>query len=87
MVEKLYSDLFCINVPLPDSTLKHLNLYVMRTPERNLIIDTGFNHKICFEAMMAGLNKLGIDLENTDIFVTHFHADHFSILYARVTGF
>lgn len=79
MIEELYPDLFCIKVPLPDSPLKYLNSYVVRTPERNLIIDTGFNHKICFDSMMAGLNELGIDLKNTDIFITHFHADHFGL--------
>ena len=29
---------------------------------------------------MNGLNTLGIDLANADIFVTHFHADHFSLV-------
>lgn len=80
MVEEVCSDLFCIKVPLPDSPLKYLNSYVVRTPYRSLIIDTGFNNKVCFDAMTTGLNKLGIDLDQADIFVTHFHADHFSLV-------
>lgn len=80
MVKEIYPELFCINVPLPDSPLKYLNSYVVRSPDRNLIIDTGFNHKLCFDAMMTGLNSLGINLAETDIFVTHFHADHFSLV-------
>ncbi len=85
MVEELRRDLFCIKVPLPGSPLKYLNSYVVRTPDRNLIIDTGFNHQICFKAMKDGLNKLGIDLKSTDIFVTHFHADHFSLVPKLIT--
>ncbi len=80
MIEEVCPDLFCIKVPLPDSPLKYLNSYVVRTPSRNLIIDTGFNKKICFDTMMTGLNTLEIKLANTDIFITHFHADHFSLV-------
>lgn len=80
MVDEVCSDLFCIKVPLPDSPLKYLNSYIVRTPDRNLIIDTGFDHQSCFDVMHDGLNKLGINLDHTDFFITHFHADHFSLL-------
>jgi glyoxylase-like metal-dependent hydrolase (beta-lactamase superfamily II) len=30
--------------------------------------------------MVNGLNTLGVDLADADIFVTHFHADHFSLV-------
>ena len=80
MVQEICQDLFCIKVPLPDSPLKYLNSYVVRTPDRSLIIDTGFNTKVCQDAMMKGLNTLGIDLADADIFITHFHADHFGLV-------
>lgn len=80
MVQEIESELFCIEVPLPGSPLKYLNSYVVRSPGRNLMIDTGFNHKACMEAMLSGLKRLGIRMEDTDIFVTHFHADHFSLV-------
>lgn len=80
MVQEICAELFCIEIPLPESPLKALNSYVVRTPDRNLIIDTGFNHKVCMEAMTKGLNTLGINMAKTDIFVTHFHADHFSLV-------
>ena len=79
-VKELYPDLFCIRIPLPDTPLKYLNSYVVRSPERNLIIDTGFNSPVCLDAMKTGLSYLDIDLSKTDIFVTHFHADHFSLI-------
>ncbi len=80
MVKELRQELFCIQIPLPGSPLKYLNSYVVRSPERSLIIDTGFNNKVCLEAMTNGLDELGIDLAHTDIFITHFHADHFSLM-------
>jgi glyoxylase-like metal-dependent hydrolase (beta-lactamase superfamily II) len=79
-LKEINSELFCIRVPLPDSPLKYLNSYVVRSADRSLIIDTGFNHKHCFDTLTAGLDFLGIDLARTDIFVTHFHADHFSLV-------
>jgi glyoxylase-like metal-dependent hydrolase (beta-lactamase superfamily II) len=80
MIQEICQDLFCIKVPLPDSPLKYLNSYVVRTPDRSLIIDTGFNNKVCEDAMVNGLNTLGINLADTDIFITHFHADHFGLV-------
>lgn len=80
MVKELRPDLFCIEVPLPGSPLKYLNSYVVRDPERSLIIDTGFNNDICMDAMQSGLAEIGVDLSRADIFITHFHADHFSLM-------
>ncbi|UCF95461.1 MAG: MBL fold metallo-hydrolase [Desulfobacterales bacterium] len=80
MIEAIRSDLFRIEVPLPDSPLKALNSYVIRSSQRNLIIDTGLNHDVCYEAMQAGLQQLDIDLARTDFFITHLHADHFGLI-------
>jgi len=54
MIEELRRDLFRIVVPLPDSPLKFLNSYVVRSAARNLVIDTGLNRDECFEVMRAG---------------------------------
>ena len=85
IVEEICSDLFCIKVPLPDSPLKYLNSYVVRAPDRSLIIDTGLNRKECLEAMQKGLDTLGIDLSKSDIFITHLHADHFGLVSELAT--
>lgn len=80
MCEELMPDLFRLKIPLPESPLKYLNSYIIRAPERNLIIDTGFNRQECLDAMQSGLRTLNIDLDKTDIFVTHLHADHFGLI-------
>jgi len=86
MIEEIQPDLFRVEIPLPNSPLKYLNSYVIRSSERNLIIDTGLNRKECLDAMQAGLRQLDIDLAKTDFFITHLHADHFGLLSKLVTG-
>lgn len=85
MPEEVLPNLFRIKIPLPGSPLKSLNSYVIRTPERNLIIDTGLNREECLTAMQTGLRELGVDLEKTDFFITHLHADHFGLVSKLVT--
>lgn len=76
MVEKILSGLYRIIVPLPNSPLKDLNAYVIKGEDRHLIIDTGFNRGVCFEAMQQGIAELGLDLRRTDFMLTHMHSDH-----------
>jgi glyoxylase-like metal-dependent hydrolase (beta-lactamase superfamily II) len=85
MIEEVVTDIFRIEIPLPGSPLKSLNSYVIKAPERNLIIDTGLNRKECLMAMQAGLRELDVDLRETDFFITHLHADHFGLVSRLVT--
>jgi glyoxylase-like metal-dependent hydrolase (beta-lactamase superfamily II) len=80
MCEEILPNLFRIKIPLPESPLKYLNSYVVRNSQKNLIIDTGLNRKECLEAMQNGLQKLGVELSQSDIFITHLHADHFGLV-------
>jgi glyoxylase-like metal-dependent hydrolase (beta-lactamase superfamily II) len=56
--------------------LKNLNSYVIKGEGRNLLIDTGFNQAECLDDLTRGIRELTLDMEKTDIFLTHFHADH-----------
>lgn len=85
MIEEIQPDLFRVEVPLPNSPLKYLNSYVIRSSDRNLIVDTGLNRKECLDAMHSGLKQLDVDLSKTDFFITHLHADHFALLSKLVT--
>lgn len=78
MMEKVLNnpEIWKINVDLPDSPLKNLNSYVIKTKGGNLVIDTGFNRETCRKALFSGLEELNIDLNKTSLFVTHFHSDH-----------
>ena len=59
--------------------MKWLNSYIVKGGDRFLIIDTGFNREECLNAMNASLQKLGVDLNKTDIFITHLHVDHMGL--------
>ena len=76
MIEKMRSDIYRILVELPQSPLRILNSYVILGKDRNLMIDTGFNQPECLKALREGIAELNLDMHKTDIFVTHFHADH-----------
>jgi glyoxylase-like metal-dependent hydrolase (beta-lactamase superfamily II) len=76
MVEKIKSDLFRIEVPLPDSPLRSLNSYVILGEPRNILMDTGYRRPECWEALKAGIDELKLDMSKTDILLTHLHADH-----------
>jgi glyoxylase-like metal-dependent hydrolase (beta-lactamase superfamily II) len=79
-VRELFPNLFQLEIPLPDSPLKGLNSYIVKAPDRNLIVDTGFNREECYKAMIEGLTHLGVDLHRTDFFITHLHADHLGLI-------
>ncbi len=80
MIEELEANLFRIEVPLPQNPLKSINSYIVRGNERNLMIDTGMNRKECSDVLESSLKKLGVSMSRTDIFVTHFHADHMGLV-------
>ena len=73
MIEEILPNLYRTEIPLPKSPLKWLNSYIVKGEDRFLIIDTGFNREECLNAMNASLQKLGVDLNKTDIFITHLH--------------
>jgi glyoxylase-like metal-dependent hydrolase (beta-lactamase superfamily II) len=77
--------LYRIIIPLPNSPLKELNSYVIKADDRNLIIDTGFNRSVCFEAMQDGLRTLDIDLSKTNFMLTHMHSDHTGLVSRLAT--
>lgn len=76
MIKEILPNLYQIEVPLPNNPLKALNSYIFKTPDRNLIIDTGMNREECSTVVFSAYQELGVELEKTDFFITHMHADH-----------
>jgi glyoxylase-like metal-dependent hydrolase (beta-lactamase superfamily II) len=85
MIEEIATNLYKVEIPLPKNPLRALNSYVGKGPERNLIIDTGWNQQECMRAMQAGLAKLGVDLRKTAFFITHLHTDHLGLVSQLAT--
>ena len=79
VIEELLPHLYRIEVPLPKNPLKALNSYLIKGQGRFLLIDTGMNRQECQSVMTSSLEKLDVDLEKTDFFITHLHADHLGL--------
>ena len=79
MIQEIAPDFYRIEIPLPDALLKNVNSYIIKGQQRNLIIDTGWYDEECLKAMQKALNRLAVDLDETDFFVTHHHADHIGL--------
>jgi len=85
MIEEIADSLFRIEIPLPKNPLRSLNSYVIKSPDRHLIIDTGFDLPECYDAMQEGLRKLAVRLNDSDFFITHLHADHAGLVTRLIT--
>ena len=80
MIDEVFPDIYRIEVPLPRNPLRVINSYVVRGPDRFLMIDTGMNRPESIEAILAGIKSLAVDLDRTDFFVTHAHSDHVGLV-------
>jgi len=80
MFKEILPNIFRITVPMPEHPLKTINSYVIVSTERNLIIDTGWNRFECAEALLDGLDEIGVNPSRTDLFLTHIHADHAGLI-------
>ncbi len=81
MIKKIFKDVFQIKVPLPYSPLNHLNSYVIKSENKNLLVDTGLNFPETFQELSNGLKEIGLKTNKlTDILLTHFHVDHVGLV-------
>lgn len=85
MIHHIRPDLSRIEVPLPGNPLQSINSYVVRSNDRNLVIDTGMLRPECEEALRAGLKHLKVEFDRTDFFITHLHADHLGLVTELAT--
>lgn len=76
MVQEIMPGVHRMTISLPGNPLKSLNSYLIKGQGRSLLIDTGFNMPECLADLKDGLAQLDVDLDSTDVFLTHFHADH-----------
>ena len=83
--EEIAPNWYRVRIPLPDTPLKELNSYVLKGRKRSLIIDTGLNRTTSLRAMQQALQALDIDLQRTDLFITHLHADHIGLVAELAT--
>ncbi|MEL9990167.1 MAG: MBL fold metallo-hydrolase [Thermoproteus sp.] len=70
-----------IKVPLPGMELGHVNVYVVECGDGYGLIDVGIATYDAAVGLLKGLREAGIrPWDVTHIFLTHFHADHSTLL-------
>ncbi len=75
--QKIIEGLWTFPIRLPDNPLKWLNCYAIKPDKgRNLLVDTGFGFPECAQDLFEGISALGLNPENTDVFISHMHSDH-----------
>lgn len=80
LTEEIIPNLFRATVPLPHNPLKATNSYLIKAKPRNLVIDTGLNREECKKALLQAFAVTDLNLEQTDFFITHLHADHIGLV-------
>jgi glyoxylase-like metal-dependent hydrolase (beta-lactamase superfamily II) len=76
---------FRVPLPLPNDGLRAVNVYVLRTPDGLVLIDSGWAIAEARRALDTALDALGHSAADIDRFlVTHVHRDHYTqAVYVR----
>ncbi len=85
MIEEVLTNIYRIEVPVPQNPLRAVNCYLVKAPGQFLLIDSGMNRQECLDELQSSLRKLGVDLNKTDFFITHWHADHSGMVATLAT--
>lgn len=80
-IEEVYKNIFSGDVWLPKSPLKSINVYVIKSEEKMLVVDSGFDHHESEKAFFSLLDDMGAKEGNVDMYLTHLHADHSGLAY------
>ena len=75
-IQEVYKGIYLTELPLPRNPLKYLNFYIIKGPDRSMIIDTGFNYDETKLELEKIFEELEIKPENTILYLTHLHSDH-----------
>ena len=79
-VERVRPGLWSVPVPLPNSSLRYVYVYVFETDRGAYIIDAGWNTDEAFESLSAGLGEAGFAMSDVrGVLVTHIHPDHYGL--------
>jgi glyoxylase-like metal-dependent hydrolase (beta-lactamase superfamily II) len=79
-VERLRPGLWSIPVPLPNTSLRYVFVYVFETDRGAYLVDAGWNTDDAYAALQAGLRVVGYDVADVrGVMVTHIHPDHYGL--------
>lgn len=79
-VEQLRPGLWSVPVPIPNSSLAYVFVYVFETPRGIYLFDVGWNTDEAYEALTSGLAQAGFAITDVKgVMVTHLHPDHYGL--------
>jgi len=79
-VEDLGQGLWSVPVPMPQSSLRYVLVYLLERPDGVTMIDAGWDTEEAWSALNAGLGKAGYVIGDVrSVLVTHIHPDHFGL--------
>lgn len=78
-MRELFPDLFMETLTFRVKAAGTMNLFFVRSEDRSLMVDTGFDFPETREAVEAAFRELSLEYEKTDLFITHSHADHMGL--------
>jgi glyoxylase-like metal-dependent hydrolase (beta-lactamase superfamily II) len=79
-VEQVRPGLWSIPVPIPDSPLRYVFVYVFESQTGAYLVDSGWNTDDAYETLQAGLAQAGFEVSDVrGVLVTHIHPDHYGL--------
>jgi glyoxylase-like metal-dependent hydrolase (beta-lactamase superfamily II) len=79
-VENLGSGLWSVPVPMPQSSLRYVLVYLLEQDDGVSMIDAGWDTDDAWNALNAGLSKAGYEIGDVkSVLVTHIHPDHYGL--------
>jgi glyoxylase-like metal-dependent hydrolase (beta-lactamase superfamily II) len=76
-IEEVRAGLWSVPVPIPNNPLRYTLTYLLCSDRDLVVVDPGWDSDAGWQALGAGLQAAGADLEDvTGVVVTHVHPDH-----------
>ena len=67
-------------ITMEESSLAHVNAYLIRGDSGYLLVDAGWNTSESFDTLQKKLAEIGADIKDiSQILVTHIHPDHYGM--------
>lgn len=79
-VERVRPGIWSIPVPLPNTSLRYVFVYLFETDRGAYIVDAGWNTDDAFNTLQAGVQSIGYEIADVrGVLVTHIHPDHYGL--------
>lgn len=80
ILKEVYKNIHQLFIPFTNHSKDGIFVYLIKGKERNLLIDTALNADRCELDLRTQLKGLNVDLDKTDILLTHMHVDHSGLI-------